>query len=89
MQKFGIGQPVARFEDPRLLRGEGRYLGDINLPGQTYAVVLRSPHAHARIKGIDTAGCPRRAWCARRLHGRRLRCRWPRGPESHHAEKTP
>jgi aerobic carbon-monoxide dehydrogenase large subunit len=55
MQKFGIGQPVARFEDPRLLRGEGRYLGDINLPGQAYAVVLRSPHAHARIKGIDTA----------------------------------
>ena len=44
MQKFGIGQPVARFEDPRLLRGEGRYLGDIELPGQAYAVVLRSPH---------------------------------------------
>ena len=55
MQKFGIGQPVARFEDPRLLRGEGRYLGDIDLPGQAYAVVLRSPHAHARINGIDTA----------------------------------
>ncbi len=53
MQKFGIGQPVARFEDPRLVRGEGRYLGDIDLPGQTYAVVLRSPHAHARINGID------------------------------------
>jgi carbon-monoxide dehydrogenase large subunit len=55
MQKFGIGQPVARFEDPRLLRGEGRYLGDIDLPGQAYAVVLRSPHAHARINGIDTS----------------------------------
>jgi carbon-monoxide dehydrogenase large subunit len=55
MQKFGIGQPVARFEDPRLLRGEGRYLGDIDLPGQAYAVVLRSLHAHARIKGLDTA----------------------------------
>jgi carbon-monoxide dehydrogenase large subunit len=55
MQKFGIGQPVPRFEDPRLLRGEGRYLGDIDLPRQAYAVVLRSPHAHARIKGIDKA----------------------------------
>jgi carbon-monoxide dehydrogenase large subunit len=55
MNKYGIGQPVQRFEDPRLLRGEGRYLGDIDIPGQAYAVVLRSPHAHARITGIDTA----------------------------------
>ena len=55
MQKFGIGQPVTRFEDPRLLRGAGRYLGDIDLPGQAYAVVLRSPHAHAQITGMDTA----------------------------------
>ena len=55
MQKFGIGQPVTRFEDARLLRGEGRYLGDVDLPRQAYAVVLRSPHAHARIRDIDTA----------------------------------
>src|SRR5262249_42576527 len=54
MGKFGIGQAVARFEDPRLVRGEGRYLGDVDLPDQAYAVVLRSPHAHARIKAIDT-----------------------------------
>ncbi len=54
MQQFGIGQAVARFEDPRLLRGEGRFTNDINLPGQAYAVVLRSPHAHARIRSIDT-----------------------------------
>jgi aerobic carbon-monoxide dehydrogenase large subunit len=53
--KFGIGQPVARFEDPRLVRGEGRYLGDMTLSGQTYMVVVRSPHAHARIRSIDTA----------------------------------
>ena len=53
--KFGIGQSVARFEDPRLVRGEGRYLGDMTLPGQTYMVVVRSPHAHARIRSIDTA----------------------------------
>src|SRR5262245_44159697 len=53
--KFGIGQSVARFEDPRLVRGEGRYLGDMTLPGQTWMVVVRSPHAHARIRGIDTS----------------------------------
>ena len=53
MAKFGIGQSVTRFEDIRLLKGEGRYLNDVNLPGQAHAVVLRSPHAHARIRGID------------------------------------
>jgi carbon-monoxide dehydrogenase large subunit len=54
VQKFGIGQPVPRSEDPRLLRGEGRYSDDISLPGQAYAVVLRSPHAHGVLRGIDT-----------------------------------
>jgi carbon-monoxide dehydrogenase large subunit len=55
MDKFGIGQPVSRFEDPRFLRGEGRYINDVNLPGQAYAVFLRAPHAHARIRSLDTA----------------------------------
>ena len=55
MTKFGIGQPVSRFEDPRLLRGRGRFINDLNLAGQAYAVLLRSPHAHARIRAIDTA----------------------------------
>jgi carbon-monoxide dehydrogenase large subunit len=55
MTKYGIGQPVSRFEDPRLLRGNGRYQDDLNLPGQAHAVFLRSPHAHARIRSIDTA----------------------------------
>jgi aerobic carbon-monoxide dehydrogenase large subunit len=50
----GIGQPVRRREDLRLLRGEGRYSDDVNLPGQAYAVMLRSPHAHALIRSIDT-----------------------------------
>jgi carbon-monoxide dehydrogenase large subunit len=54
--RFGIGQPVRRFEDRRLVRGEGRFVHDVTLPGQTYAVVLRSPHAHARIRSIETAG---------------------------------
>ncbi len=53
--KFGMGQAVPRFEDPRLLRGGGRYTDDINLPGQARGYVLRSPHAHARIVSIDTS----------------------------------
>ncbi|MBM3619480.1 MAG: xanthine dehydrogenase family protein molybdopterin-binding subunit [Alphaproteobacteria bacterium] len=52
--KDGIGASLPRFEDVRLLTGRGRYSDDFNLPGQTHAVVLRSPHAHARIVGIDT-----------------------------------
>jgi carbon-monoxide dehydrogenase large subunit len=55
MGEFGIGQPVARLEDPRLLRGQGRFVNDFNVPGQAHAYVLRSPHAHARIRSIDTA----------------------------------
>src|SRR3954447_5572162 len=55
MGEFAIGQSVSRFEDPRLVRGEGRYVGDIVLPGMAFGYVLRSPHAHARIRSIDTA----------------------------------
>ncbi|MEM7407049.1 MAG: xanthine dehydrogenase family protein molybdopterin-binding subunit [Pseudomonadota bacterium] len=51
--KFGIGQSVPRSEDPRLLRGGGRYTDDINVPGQVYAVFVRSPYAHARIVAVD------------------------------------
>jgi aerobic carbon-monoxide dehydrogenase large subunit len=53
--KFGIGQPVRRLEDPRFITGRGRYVDDIDLPRQAYGVVVMSPHAHARIKAIDTA----------------------------------
>ena len=53
--KFGIGQPVPRKEDPTLLRGEGRYTDDINLPGQAHAVIVRSRVAHGRLLGIDAA----------------------------------
>ena len=49
MDKFGIGQPVRRKEDVRLLTGRGTYTDDLDRPGQAHAVVLRSPHAHARI----------------------------------------
>jgi carbon-monoxide dehydrogenase large subunit len=51
----GIGQPVRRREDLRLLTGRGRYSDDLNLPGQAYAVFVRSPHAHATIRTIHTA----------------------------------
>ena len=50
----GIGAPVRRHEDQRLLTGQGRYSDDLTLPGQAYAVMLRSPHAHAEIGEIDT-----------------------------------
>src|SRR5262249_3078212 len=50
-----IGQSVSRFEDPRLLQGGGRYVGDIVLPGMVFGYVLRSPHAHARIRSIDAS----------------------------------
>ena len=53
MGEFALGQPVPRTEDPRLLTGRGCYLDDITLPGQAHAVVLRSPHAHARIVSMD------------------------------------
>ena len=55
MAKFGIGQGVTREEDPRLLKGRGLFVNDVNLPDQTYAIVLRSPHAHAEIGSIDTS----------------------------------
>jgi carbon-monoxide dehydrogenase large subunit len=53
MGEFGIGQPVRRFEDKRHLSGNGHFQSDNNLHGQAYAYVLRSPHAHARIRKLD------------------------------------
>jgi carbon-monoxide dehydrogenase large subunit len=53
--KFGIGQPVRRYEDVRLLTGRGHYQDDVVQPRQSYCVFIRSPHAHAKILGIDTA----------------------------------
>src|SRR6516164_3474514 len=50
-----IGAPVVRKEDAELLTGQGRFSDDVNLPGQAYAVMVRSPHAHARIRSIDVA----------------------------------
>ncbi len=49
----GIGKPVVRREDPRLVTGSGCYTDDVTLPGQAYACMVRSPHAHAAIRSID------------------------------------
>ena len=54
MNAAGIGQPARRKEDPRLLTGRGRFIDDVNLPGQAHGHVLRSPHAHARILDLDS-----------------------------------
>ena len=51
-----IGAPVKRREDPRFIKGEGRYLDDIKLPAMTYLAILRSPYAHANIRSVDTSG---------------------------------
>src|SRR5215468_5743705 len=56
------GQSVKRFEDPRLLTGQGTFLDDLKFAGMLHAAVLRSPHAHAHITSIDTTA-------ARRAHG--------------------
>src|ERR1700741_5283427 len=55
LQKYGVGQPVRRKEDDTLVRGQGKYTDDFNLPGQAYAFIVRSSHAHGTLKGIDTA----------------------------------
>jgi carbon-monoxide dehydrogenase large subunit len=55
LQKFGVGQPVRRKEDDTLVRGHGKYTDDFSLPGQAYAWIVRSSHAHGILKGIDSA----------------------------------
>jgi carbon-monoxide dehydrogenase large subunit len=55
MQKFGVGQPVRRKEDDTLVRGKGKYTDDISLPGQLYAWMVRSSHAHGLIRNIDAS----------------------------------
>ena len=54
LQKYGVGQPVRRKEDDTLVRGKGKYTDDFALPGQVYAWMVRSSHAHGIIRGLDT-----------------------------------
>lgn len=83
-----VGRPVPRIEDAALLKGEGRYLDDIKLPGTLHAAFVRSPHAHAKILGIDTAeaksmegvvGVYTAADLAGTLAGARLPLAFPKG----------
>ena len=55
MNRYGIGQPVRRVEDQRFLTGRSRYVDDIQLPRMLHGAVVMSPHAHARIRSIDSA----------------------------------
>ena len=71
MAKFGIGDSVRRVEDPRLLTGGGRYTDDTKLSAPAARLyVLRSPHAHADIKGIDTAAAKKAPGVLLVLHRR-------------------
>ena len=53
IEKFGVGQPVLRNEDPKLVRGEGSYTDDVSAPGQVWLAMVRSAHPHGAIKSID------------------------------------
>jgi aerobic carbon-monoxide dehydrogenase large subunit len=68
----GIGASVKRKEDQRFITGKGQYTDDINRPGQTYAVFVRSPHAHATIKKVDTAAAKASPGCIAVLTGAEL-----------------
>ena len=70
MTTEGIGAPLRRKEDRRFLVGKGRYTDDINRRGQVYAYFVRSPHAHARIKGYNTAAAEAAPGVVRVLTGK-------------------
>src|SRR5688572_23067877 len=55
MAELRFGEPLVRREDYRLTRGEGTYTSDVVLPGMVHGVIVRCPHAHARIAGIDSS----------------------------------
>ena len=84
-----IGQSIKRKEDARFLTGAGQFTDDVTQPQPGDAVFLRSPHAHAKIRAIDTDGGEGRAGRGRGLHRRR-----PRGREraavrlAHHRAST-
>ena len=61
MSKARIGEPLERLEDGRFLIGAGQYIDDVVIPGEAYAVFVRSPHAHARIVSIDVKAARERA----------------------------
>ncbi|MEO0545627.1 MAG: xanthine dehydrogenase family protein molybdopterin-binding subunit [Pseudomonadota bacterium] len=68
----GIGARVLRKEDKRFITGKGRYTDDHNVPGQHYAAFVRSPHAHAKVKGIDKSAAEAMSGVAAVLDGKQL-----------------
>ena len=54
--QFGVGQPVPRTEDPKFLMGQGHYVDDIRIPHTAVGYVLRSPHPHAKVNGVNAEG---------------------------------
>ncbi|MDP8958519.1 MAG: xanthine dehydrogenase family protein molybdopterin-binding subunit [Actinomycetota bacterium] len=68
-----FGSPVRRLEDPRLITGQARYTDDIELPGTTHLVVVRSPYPHARITGIDTSAAEQMPGIVGVFTGRQMR----------------
>ena len=70
----GLGHSVLRKEDPRFIRGRGRYIDDIKLPGMLYLDIVRSPYAHATIKSINAEKALATDRCRRRDYRQRPRC---------------
>jgi len=68
----GIGARVTRKEDRRFITGKGRYVDDVKVYGATHAHFVRSPHAHARVKGIDTAAAQKMPGVVAVLTGREI-----------------
>ncbi len=81
MSATGIGAAVRRKEDQRFITGKGHYTDDINRPGQSYAYFVRSPHAHATIKSIDTKAAAAMPGVVGGAHRRRPRRRQDRQPD--------
>jgi carbon-monoxide dehydrogenase large subunit len=74
MTEGAIERSRRRLEDRRFLTGQGRYVDDMDVAGQLHGIVLRSPHGHALIEGIDTGAAPRAALGKWRFHRGRSRC---------------
>ncbi|SPP91664.1 xanthine dehydrogenase family protein molybdopterin-binding subunit [Bradyrhizobium vignae] len=68
----GIGARVVRKEDKRFITGKGRYVDDIKLTGMTHAYFIRSPHAHAKVKGIDSSAALKMPGVVAVLTGKQL-----------------
>jgi len=78
MGEYALGQPIPRSEDPRLLSGGGRYVDDVQLSNTARAWILRSPFAHANIKGIDTSAAEAAPGVVLVLTGKDWEeCGWP------------